>query len=104
MRVPGPIRTEHLFAPLHGELMTLVGSLTADEWNAPTVAGAWTVKDVAAHLLDSALRRLSMQRDGYVVPLPPGDLGAAIAPGGQADLLLMMPPLGVLTRDIEPVL
>ena len=65
MRAPEPIRTEHLFAPLHAELITLLRSLSADEWNAPTVAGAWTVKDVAAHLLDTAMRRLSLQRDGH---------------------------------------
>lgn len=70
MRVPEPIRTEHLFAPLHDELMALLRSLRADEWNAPTVAGAWTVKDVAAHLLDTALRRLSMQRDGHTMSGP----------------------------------
>ena len=66
MRTPGPIRTEHLFAPLHAQLMALLRSLSAEEWNAPTAAGAWTVKDVAAHLLDTAMRRLSLQRDGHV--------------------------------------
>jgi uncharacterized protein (TIGR03083 family) len=66
MRVPDPIRTEHLFLPLHEELMALLRSLEPHEWAAPTVAGAWTVKDVAAHLLDTAMRRLSLQRDGHV--------------------------------------
>ena len=65
-----PIATAHLFAPLHEELMTLLRSLTPEEWNAPTVAGAWTVKDVAAHLLDTALRRLSIQRDRNLRPGP----------------------------------
>ena len=31
MRVPEPIRTEHLFAPLHAELMAVLRSLSADE-------------------------------------------------------------------------
>ncbi|HEX6087358.1 MAG TPA: maleylpyruvate isomerase N-terminal domain-containing protein [Thermoanaerobaculia bacterium] len=66
--MPEPVRTEHLFAPLHEALMTVLGSLSAAEWHAPTVAGAWTVKDVAAHLLDTALRRLSLQRDGHTMP------------------------------------
>ena len=70
MRVPEPIRTEHLFAPLHEELIALLRTLSADEWSAPTVAGAWTVKDIAAHLLDTALRRLSMQRDGHTMSGP----------------------------------
>jgi uncharacterized protein (TIGR03083 family) len=71
MRTPEPILTGHLFAPLHDELMALLRGLTADEWLAPTVAGAWTVRDVAAHLLDTGLRRLAMHRDGYMPPLAP---------------------------------
>jgi uncharacterized protein (TIGR03083 family) len=43
-------------------------SLTREEWNAPTVAGAWTVKDVVAHLLDTCLRRLSLHRDAHEPP------------------------------------
>ncbi|HYI13519.1 MAG TPA: maleylpyruvate isomerase N-terminal domain-containing protein [Thermoanaerobaculia bacterium] len=71
MRAVEPIHVTHLFAPLNDELIALLRSLTPEEWNAPTVAGAWTVKDVAAHLLDTELRRLSMHRDGYEPPLPP---------------------------------
>lgn len=71
MRTPEPILTGHLFAPLHDELMSLLRGLTADEWLAPTVAGAWTVRDVAAHLLDTGLRRLAMHRDGYAPALAP---------------------------------
>ena len=33
------------------------------------MAGAWRVRDVVAHLLDTALRRLAFHRDGAV----PGD-------------------------------
>jgi uncharacterized protein (TIGR03083 family) len=69
LRPPEPILTAHRFAPLHSELVMLLRSLTPDEWNAPTVAGSWTVSDVAAHLLDTAIRRLAIQRDGH---LPPG--------------------------------
>jgi uncharacterized protein (TIGR03083 family) len=65
MRMPEPVLTAHLFAPLHKELIALLRSLTRDEWNAPTVAGTWTVKDVTAHLLDTCLRRLSMHRDAH---------------------------------------
>lgn len=71
MRVPQPILTGPLFAPIHDELMSLLRGLTAEEWLAPTVAGAWTVRDVAAHLLDTGLRRLSMHRDGYTPPVAP---------------------------------
>lgn len=70
MRTVEPILTAHLFAPLNRELVALLRDLRADEWNAPTVAGTWTVKDVAVHLLDTQLRRLSMHRDAYQPPLP----------------------------------
>ncbi|MFL6248212.1 MAG: maleylpyruvate isomerase N-terminal domain-containing protein [Thermoanaerobaculia bacterium] len=69
--MPQPILAGPLFAPIHDELMSLLRGLTAEEWLAPTAAGAWTVRDVAAHLLDTGLRRLSMHRDGYRPPLAP---------------------------------
>lgn len=63
-----PILTAPLFAPLNDELVALLRGLSPAEWSLPTVAGAWTVKDVAAHLLDTTLRRLSMHRDAYEPP------------------------------------
>jgi uncharacterized protein (TIGR03083 family) len=54
-----PILTAHLFAPLHYELMSLLRRIRDEEWSTPTAAGSWTVKDLTAHLLDTALRRLS---------------------------------------------
>jgi uncharacterized protein (TIGR03083 family) len=48
--------------------MALLRGLSPGDWDRPTVAGAWLVRDVAAHLLDSSLRRLSMQRDGHRLP------------------------------------
>jgi uncharacterized protein (TIGR03083 family) len=68
MKPTQPILTAHLFAPLNDELVALLRGLSSEEWSASTVAGAWTVKDVAAHLLDTTLRRLSMHRDGYEPP------------------------------------
>jgi uncharacterized protein (TIGR03083 family) len=68
--VPQPVLTAHLFEPLHEELLSLLRGLSAEEWARPTVAGDWTVHDVAAHLLDTAQRRLSIQRDRYTPPLP----------------------------------
>jgi Mycothiol maleylpyruvate isomerase N-terminal domain len=65
----GPIDTAPLFGPLHAELITLLQSLTHDEWLRPTIAGTWRVRDVAAHLVDTALRRVAAQRDGHVLPL-----------------------------------
>jgi uncharacterized protein (TIGR03083 family) len=54
-----------LFAPLHRELIALLRSLAPSAWERPTVAGGWRVRDVAAHLLDGDLRKLSGHRDGH---------------------------------------
>jgi uncharacterized protein (TIGR03083 family) len=57
--------TAELFLPLQRELVSLLRGLSESDWSLPTLAREWTVKDVAAHLLDTDLRRLSAQRDGY---------------------------------------
>jgi len=56
---PGPRYVADLFAPLHRELIALLRGLASEQWELPTVAGAWRVRDVAAHLLDGMLRKLS---------------------------------------------
>ncbi|EHQ25728.1 maleylpyruvate isomerase N-terminal domain-containing protein [Mucilaginibacter paludis] len=61
------ILTAPLFPILDQKLIELLRSLTADEWNKKTIAGTWTVKDVASHLLDTAIRTLSMGRDRHVL-------------------------------------
>lgn len=58
-----PIVTAHLFSELDDKLLDLLRSLTPEEWGRPTVAGAWNVRHVTAHLLDTALRRLAFGRD-----------------------------------------
>lgn len=55
-----PIQTLHLFLPLDQKLISLLRSLSRDEWKKPTLAKLWTVKDVAAHLLDGNLRTISL--------------------------------------------
>jgi uncharacterized protein (TIGR03083 family) len=59
------IHTLDLFEPLEDRLLEVLRSLSRDDWARPTIAGAWTVRDVAAHLLDTPLRRLSFVRDGW---------------------------------------
>lgn len=54
-----PIKTVHLFPVLDHKLIELLKSLSADDWNKPTVARLWTVKDIAAHLLDGNIRTIS---------------------------------------------
>lgn len=62
---PGPILCAHLMRKVDDELLELLRALYPAEWNLQTVAPLWKVRDVAAHLLDTALRKLSMARDGY---------------------------------------
>ena len=59
-----PIPTVHLFPELDRLLIQLLRSLTPEEWQKPTVARLWQVKDIAAHLLDGNIRMLG-GRDGY---------------------------------------
>jgi uncharacterized protein (TIGR03083 family) len=60
-----PNYTAELFPALHAELIDLLRGLDAGDWLRPTMAGAWRVRDVAAHLLDGDLRKLSGGRDGH---------------------------------------
>jgi uncharacterized protein (TIGR03083 family) len=77
-----PIFTAHLFSKIEGMLIELLRSLEPDDWEVQTIAGEWKVKDVAAHLLDTQLRNLSICRDGYAPIRPnigsPADLAAFI--------------------------
>ncbi len=65
MKALEPIFVTELFPKIEAKLIEVLRSLTPDEWEARTIAPQWRVKDVAAHLLDSSLRKLSMVRDGY---------------------------------------
>lgn len=75
LRAPAPLDTAPLFAPLHAEFVALLRSLDAGDWQRPTLAGAWRVRDVAAHLLDGMLRKLAAHRDGHLVA-PDGPLAS----------------------------
>ncbi len=55
-----PIPTLHLFPVLDKLLIDLLFSLSPEEWNKPTVARLWTVKDIAAHLLDGSVRCIAL--------------------------------------------
>jgi uncharacterized protein (TIGR03083 family) len=62
---PDPIQVVDRFAPLRSELLTLLASLGEDEWDRPTAAPGWSVKDVTAHLLGGDFAILSGKRDGF---------------------------------------
>ncbi len=67
-----PIRVLHLFPRIEARLIELLRSLSEEDWRRPTICPGWTVKDIAAHLLDTNIRRLSMLRDGYFGEKPEG--------------------------------
>jgi uncharacterized protein (TIGR03083 family) len=52
-----------LILPLHEELLKLLRGFGPEDWNRPTVAKQWRVRDIVAHLLDGQLRVLSLRRD-----------------------------------------
>jgi len=62
-----PILCAHLLSKVDERLIDLLSCLTPSEWDLPTIAPLWKVRDVAAHLLDTALRKLSMVRDSCYV-------------------------------------
>lgn len=72
LRPPAPVDLVELFPPLHLELARLLRGLNDAAWAQPTACVQWSVKDIAAHLLDTAVRRLSFGRDGmHAAPNPP---------------------------------
>ena len=77
-----PILCAHLLRKVDEKLLELLESLRPDEWDLPTVAPGWKVRDVAAHLLDTPLRKLSLVRDGCIVEpatiRSPQDLAAMV--------------------------
>jgi uncharacterized protein (TIGR03083 family) len=70
LKEAGRIEVVELFPELDAQLIPLLRGLSEEDWARPAV-GAWTVKDVAAHLLDTAIRRLAFDRDR--LPLVPPD-------------------------------
>jgi uncharacterized protein (TIGR03083 family) len=65
-----PIETVSLFPILDEKLISLLKDLSAEDWDRPTRAKLWTVKDVATHLLDGNIRTLSISRDNYFGEVP----------------------------------
>ena len=62
-----PILCAQLLRQVDARLIELLRSLEPAEWDQQTVAPAWRVRDVAAHLLDTPLRKLSLVRDAWFV-------------------------------------
>lgn len=64
-----PILCANLLRRVDEKLIDLLLSLSPSEWDAQTIAPRWKVRDVAAHLLDTVLRKLSMARDSWCVEI-----------------------------------
>ncbi len=60
---PDPLVCAPLLRKVDEQLIDLLSALAPHEWELQTVAPLWKVRDVAAHLLDTALRKLSLVRD-----------------------------------------
>jgi uncharacterized protein (TIGR03083 family) len=58
-----PILCAPVMREVDRHLVELLTSLRSEEWELATIAPGWSVRDVAAHLLDTALRKLSGGRD-----------------------------------------
>jgi uncharacterized protein (TIGR03083 family) len=70
-----PLETVELFRQVDEELIALLRGLAPADWQRPAVK-RWSVHEVAAHLLDTALRRLSLDRDRHRPPVPDRDLAS----------------------------
>ena len=77
----GPmIDVRALLGPERSALVDLLVSLSPDQWAAPTACPAWSVHEVAVHLVHDDLRRLSAQRDGHPGPrIQASDLDGLVA-------------------------
>jgi uncharacterized protein (TIGR03083 family) len=71
-----PIDTRAMFRPVSRDLVALLRRLAPADWERPTVAGTWLVRDIVAHLLDTTWRRLSFHRDAMTPPPPPGSINS----------------------------
>ena len=62
---PTPTNFLPLMPQIDALLIELLEQLKAEDWDKPTIAPKWTIKDIAVHLLDGNLRTLSILRDHY---------------------------------------
>ena len=65
MDAPAPVLVAGLFPGLLEELLGVLRSLSAEQWQQTTACPGWSVHDVALHLLADDAGILSGQRDGY---------------------------------------
>jgi uncharacterized protein (TIGR03083 family) len=66
----GAIQAQDALEQVEGQLLDLLPTLSAEDWEEPTIVSGWRVQQVVAHLLDTALRKVSIVRDGYAAERP----------------------------------
>jgi uncharacterized protein (TIGR03083 family) len=95
-----PTFVADLFLPLQEELVRALRGLPAGAWDLPTTSRRWRVREIAAHILDGQLRRISTQRDGHPPPPPASPIR------GNADLVRFLDDLNAgfveMSRRLSP--
>lgn len=71
LQKPEPVLVANRFPALLEALLDLLESLSPGDWQRPVHDGAWTVKDLAQHLLGDEINILSGKRDQYHESLGP---------------------------------
>jgi uncharacterized protein (TIGR03083 family) len=71
MQTPAPVIVTDRFPELLDSLLDLLESLSPADWQRPTAAEGWTVKDMVAHLYGAEANILSGKRDRYSEPVSP---------------------------------
>ncbi len=56
-----------LFPDLNESLITFLNNLKPADWHRKTVCNQWNVRDIAAHLLDTSIKKLSLSRDRFII-------------------------------------
>lgn len=107
----GPIDAVDALERVEAELLTLLSTITPDEWDAPTIVPGWRVRHVAGHLLDTATRKLAIVRDGFSAERPatsaPEDVRVFVdrlnAEGVRVYGRLSRPVLWLLMTHVSPM-
>ena len=64
------INVLHVFPELNAGLIKLLNEIAPEDWENETCLKGRSVKDLVSHLVDTSLRRLAIDRDGYFSTVP----------------------------------
>lgn len=107
----GPIFAAPLLSKVDAKLLELLDSISLDEWDHETIVPGWRVRHVAAHLLDTVLRKLAVVRDGFAPERPASGSAvdvlrfvdqmnaAGVAVYGRLSPRVMRSVMGTATRE-----